>query len=80
MSNNVTAVVAEGRVLSLLFAEEETETTVAGESGDHSTTAASGEESHSTTEVEKEPSPLAPDMFELAWAAGSFLVLLALMR
>lgn len=67
MSQTVTALVADGRLLTLR---------VEGLAGSRP----QAEEGSATGKVVEEPSPLKPDLFELAWAAGSFLVLLALMR
>jgi F-type H+-transporting ATPase subunit b len=75
MSNSVTVQVAAGRVASIRFpGEESTETTVAGAEGEAKT------EAGTTEAVPKEPLPLAPDLKELFWAAGSFFALLVLMR
>lgn len=64
---------------------EETTTTVAGEATTTEdttmaaeNTAASGEE-HTTATVE-EPNPILPDNSEIAWTAGTFIVLLVIMR
>jgi F-type H+-transporting ATPase subunit b len=73
MSNSVTVQVAAGRVVHVGFPGEETTTTVAGAEG---TTTETGTEA----KVPTEPNPLAPDLKELYWAAGSFFILLALMR
>jgi F-type H+-transporting ATPase subunit b len=71
--SSVIVQVTAGRVSSLRLSGEET----TEEEGTNAETTGA----HSEAGVpEKEPSPLAPDLFELAWAAGSFLVLLALMR
>jgi F-type H+-transporting ATPase subunit b len=75
MSNSVTVQVTAGRVAHIrLPGEETTTTTVAGAEGEATT------ESGTTAEVPKEPLPLAPDLKELFWAAGSFFALLVLMR
>jgi F-type H+-transporting ATPase subunit b len=74
MSNSVTVQVAAGRVVYVGFpGEETTTTTIAGAEG---TTTESGTEA----KVPKEPIPLAPDLKELFWAAGSFFALLVIMR
>jgi len=59
---------------------ESTETTVSGESAEGTT-----EEGHSTTEEltvadPKEPGPIVPELKELAWGGGSFVVFALLMR
>ena len=69
MPNTVTVRVTAGRVSSFRLSGEET-------TEEEGTTA---EGSAATTEL-KEPSPLKPDLKELYWAAGSFFILLALMR
>jgi F-type H+-transporting ATPase subunit b len=69
MPNNMTAIVHAGRVVSIRVTGGETTSALPRAQ----TTATEA----STT---KDPQPLDPDYFELAWAGGSFLVLLALMR
>jgi F-type H+-transporting ATPase subunit b len=67
-----TAVVAVSgtHVVSVHLQAEATTTTVAESTGTEATTAADS----------KEPSPLKPDLKEVFWGLGSFVVLLALMR
>ena len=55
--------------------DESTTTTVAGEAGAEAETGGEA----AATEV-KEPNPILPDNSELAWTAGTFLVLLVVMR
>lgn len=61
-----------------------TETTTTAAEGTAETTAAEGEGEEATTgeaEVEgKDPSPLKPELKEVFWGLGAFIVLLALMR
>lgn len=78
----LTAIVTQsnGRIVNVrLAATESTDTTVPAEEATTlaATTSAGGE---AATETKTAPNPIAPETKELAWAAGSFIVLFVLMR
>jgi len=78
----LTAIVTQsnGRIVNVrLSATDTTDTTVVAE---EATTLAAepAAEGESTAEVKTAPNPIAPETKELAWAAGSFIVLFVLMR
>jgi F-type H+-transporting ATPase subunit b len=58
---------------------ESTEDTVV-ESAEEGTPLAAASSGEATTEVKTAPNPIAPETKELAWAAGSFLVLFVILR
>ncbi|MEY3588805.1 MAG: hypothetical protein RJA47_1401, partial [Actinomycetota bacterium] len=73
---------SNGRVIHvrLVQSDSATDTTVAGEEAT-ALAAESGEaEGETHSEVKTAPNPIAPETKELAWAAGSFIVLFVLMR
>ncbi|MFM8602277.1 MAG: hypothetical protein ACKODP_09400 [Actinomycetota bacterium] len=82
----LTAIVTQtnGRIVNVrLVATESTDTTVPAEEATTlaATTSAGGEAATETgTEAKTAPNPIAPETKELAWAAGSFIVLFVLMR
>lgn len=78
----LTAIVTQsnGRIVNVrLAATESTDTTVPAEEATTlaAATSAGGE---AATETKTAPNPIAPETKELAWAAGSFIVLFVLMR
>jgi F-type H+-transporting ATPase subunit b len=78
----LTAIVTQsnGRIVNVrLSATDTTDTTVVAE---EATTLAAepAAEGESNAEVKTAPNPIAPETKELAWAAGSFIVLFVLMR
>lgn len=75
-----TAIVTQsnGQVVQIrLVPSESTEDTVVDSAEEGTPMAASGE---ATTEVKTAPNPIAPETKELAWSAGSFLVLFVILR
>ena len=77
-----TAIVTQsnGHVVQIrLVPSESTEDTVV-ESAEEGTPIATSSSGEATTEVKTAPNPIAPETKELAWAAGSFLVLFVILR
>jgi F-type H+-transporting ATPase subunit b len=77
-----TAIVTQsnGHVVQVrLVPSESTEDTVV-ESAEEGTPIATSSSGEATTEVKTAPNPIAPETKELAWAAGSFLVLFVILR
>ena len=80
----LTAIVTQtnGRIVNVrLAATESTDTTVpAEEATTLAATTSAGGEAATETGTKTAPNPIAPETKELAWAAGSFIVLFVLMR
>jgi len=70
----LTAVVTQsGGSLSVLLATSPPTTTVEAET-------TTGAETHTETAVDEGPSPIAPEIKELAWSAGAFIVFAVILR